>query len=35
MLDEALTMSDQVKIILLLSWGLFLISVIVVLWRAW
>ena len=28
-------MSDRVKIILLLSWGLFLLSVLIVIWRAW
>jgi len=28
-------MSDKVKIILLISWGLFLLSAIVVIWRAW
>lgn len=29
------SMSDRVKIILLLSWGLFLLSSIIVIWRAW
>jgi len=27
------SMSDRVKLILLISWGLFLLSVIVVIWR--
>jgi len=27
------SMSDTVKLILLISWGLFLLSVIVVIWR--
>jgi len=33
--QEKEEMSDRVKIILLLSWGLFLLSAIVVIWRAW